>query len=44
MRTVVRRAERAVLAIEAEESNVMPYLNRLSDLMGSLHALKKRNP
>ena len=32
-RTVVRRAERAVLAIEAEESNVMPYLNRLSDLM-----------
>ena len=32
-RTVVRRAERAVLAIEAEDSNVMPYLNRLSDLM-----------
>ena len=32
-RTVVRRAERAVLAIEVEESNVMPYLNRLSDLM-----------
>ena len=32
-RTVVRRAERAVLAIEVEDSNVMPYLNRLSDLM-----------
>ena len=32
-RTVVRRAERAVLKIELEDSYVVPYLNRLSDLM-----------
>ena len=32
-RTVVRRAERAILSVEVEGSFVLPYLNRLSDLM-----------
>ncbi len=32
-RTVVRRAERRVLPVAAEGSQVVPYLNRLSDLL-----------
>lgn len=35
-RTVVRRAERAVLAAAVEESRTLPYLNRLSDLLWTL--------
>jgi cob(I)alamin adenosyltransferase len=35
-RTVVRRAERAVLAAAAAESASLPYLNRLSDLLWTL--------
>ncbi len=32
-RTVVRRAERLVVAVAAPESHVVPYLNRLSSLL-----------
>ena len=35
-RTVVRRAERAALAAAADGSHVVPYLNRLSDLLWAL--------
>jgi cob(I)alamin adenosyltransferase len=35
-RTVVRRAERAALAVASPESYVVPYLNRLSDLLWAL--------
>lgn len=35
-RTVVRRAERDALAVAAEGSSVVPYLNRLSDLLWTL--------
>jgi cob(I)alamin adenosyltransferase len=35
-RTVVRRAERHALAAAAEGSQVVPYLNRLSDLLWAL--------
>jgi cob(I)alamin adenosyltransferase len=35
-RTVVRRAERASLAVVDEGSQVIPYLNRLSDLLWAL--------
>jgi cob(I)alamin adenosyltransferase len=35
-RTVVRRAERAALGAAAEGSQVVPYLNRLSDLLWAL--------
>ena len=35
-RTVVRRAERAALAAAAEGSSVVPYLNRLSDLLWTM--------
>ena len=35
-RTVVRRAERRSLAAAAEESSVVPYLNRLSSLLWAL--------
>jgi cob(I)alamin adenosyltransferase len=35
-RTVVRRAERASLAAAADGSQVVPYLNRLSDLVWTL--------
>lgn len=35
-RTVVRRAERASLGVAAEGSNVVPYLNRLSDLLWTM--------
>ena len=32
-RTVTRRAERAVVALEVEDSLAVPYLNRLADLL-----------
>jgi cob(I)alamin adenosyltransferase len=35
-RTVVRRAEREVLGVAAPGSSVLPYLNRLSDLLWAL--------
>jgi cob(I)alamin adenosyltransferase len=35
-RTVVRRAERRAMAVAAEGSQVLPYLNRLSDLCWTL--------
>lgn len=35
-RTVVRRAEREALSAAAEGSQVLPYLNRLSDLLWTL--------
>jgi cob(I)alamin adenosyltransferase len=35
-RTVVRRAERHALAVAAEGSHVLPYLNRLSDLLWTM--------
>lgn len=35
-RTVVRRAERDCIAVEEEGSQVVPYLNRLSDLCWTL--------
>lgn len=35
-RTVVRRAERRSVGLELGESNVQPYLNRLSDLLWTL--------
>jgi cob(I)alamin adenosyltransferase len=35
-RTIVRRAERAALVVANPESHVVPYLNRLSDLLWAL--------
>jgi len=35
-RTVIRRAERRSMAVVAEGSQVVPYLNRLSDLVWTL--------
>ena len=35
-RTVVRRAERAALGVAADGSHVVPYLNRLSDLLWTM--------
>ena len=35
-RTVVRRAERHALAVAAQDSYVVPYLNRLSDLLWTM--------
>ena len=35
-RTVVRRAERRALAVASEGSQVVPYLNRLSDLLWTM--------
>jgi cob(I)alamin adenosyltransferase len=35
-RTVVRRAERSALAVAADGSHVIPYLNRLSDLLWTM--------
>ena len=35
-RTVVRRAERSAISATVEGSQVLPYLNRLSDLMWAL--------
>ena len=42
-RTIVRRAERAVLKVESENSHVVPYLNRLSDLLWILARLHEEN-
>jgi len=48
-RTVVRRAERAALGVAAPGSHVVPYLNRLSDLLWTMargqegHALPARS-
>jgi cob(I)alamin adenosyltransferase len=35
-RTVVRRSERAAISVAAADSHVVPYLNRLSDLLWAL--------
>jgi len=35
-RTIVRRAERHALGVAAEGSQVLPYLNRLSDLLWTM--------
>ena len=35
-RTAVRKAERRSLVAAAEESQVVPYLNRLSDLLWTM--------
>jgi cob(I)alamin adenosyltransferase len=35
-RTIVRRAERAVLGVAADGSAAVPYLNRLSDLLWTM--------
>jgi len=35
-RTVVRRAERHALSVAADGSHVVPYLNRLSDLLWTM--------
>ena len=35
-RTIVRRAERAALVVALAQSHVVPYLNRLSDLLWAL--------
>jgi cob(I)alamin adenosyltransferase len=35
-RTVVRRAERVTMAVVADDSQVVPYLNRLSDLLWAM--------
>ena len=35
-RTIVRRAERAALVVATAQSHVVPYLNRLSDLLWAL--------
>lgn len=43
-RTVVRRAERSALAAAAEGSNVVPYLNRLSDLLWALARWQEGEP
>lgn len=51
-RTVVRRAERAAVAVAEEGSSVLPYLNRLSSLLwvlarwqeGEHHRLAKDEP
>ena len=42
-RTIVRRAERAVLPVESEGSHVLPYLNRLSDFMWILARLHEED-
>jgi cob(I)alamin adenosyltransferase len=48
-RTVVRRAERSALAVAGDGSSVVPYLNRLSDLLWTMarwqegHALPARD-
>ena len=35
-RTVVRRAERSALGVAAADSSIVPYLNRLSDLLWTM--------
>ena len=43
-RTVVRRAERAAIAATTEGSAVVPYLNRLSDLVWTLARWQEGEP
>lgn len=43
-RTVVRRAERRSLAVAAEGSHVVPYLNRLSDLLWAMARWQEDEP
>ena len=43
-RTVVRRAERRALAAAAPGSHVVPYLNRLSDLLWTLARWQEGHP
>jgi cob(I)alamin adenosyltransferase len=40
-RAVVRRAERRVLTVNPEASQILPYLNRLSDLLWTLARLQE---
>jgi len=43
-RTVVRRAERGVLAMTAHSSYILPYLNRLSDLLWTMARWQEDEP
>ena len=43
-RTVVRRAERSALAVAVAGSHVVPYLNRLSDLLWALARWQEGRP
>lgn len=43
-RTVVRRAERSALAVAGPGSSVVPYLNRLSDLLWTLARWQEGDP
>ena len=43
-RTVVRRAERSALSVAAEGSRVVPYLNRLSDLLWTMARWQEGRP
>ena len=43
-RTVVRRAERQALAVAAPGSQVVPYLNRLSDLLWTMARWQEGEP
>ncbi len=43
-RTVVRRAERDSVAVDVDGSLVMPYLNRLSDLLWTLARWQEGTP
>jgi cob(I)alamin adenosyltransferase len=43
-RTVVRRAERSALAVAARGSHVVPYLNRLSDLLWTMARWQEGRP
>jgi len=43
-RTVVRRAERTALAVAADGSRAVPYLNRLSDLLWALARWQEGEP
>ncbi len=43
-RAVVRRAERTALAVAADGSHVVPYLNRLSDLLWALAREQEGTP
>ncbi|MER3452707.1 MAG: ATP:cob(I)alamin adenosyltransferase, partial [Acidimicrobiia bacterium] len=43
-RTVVRRAERRALAVAVEGSHVVPYLNRLSDLLWTMARWQEGEP
>lgn len=42
-RTVARRAERSALAVAAPGSHVLPYLNRLSDLLWTMARWQERH-